>query len=587
MRSPHGRLARFVLNRRVRYAAAWLLALGCAGGRLINGYYSFHDPRPVGHPERRLDGNKGHISIDFGGSWLMGRMLARGHGRELYSRPRYWEVAQQAYPVADQAPAAAQSDAAELLQQFMGDDDPRWGDFAGAVGALAGATDPFQRAALAVQGRAEWDEKRLSDLTRPKRINAGLGGPLYPPIQAFLMLPFALGDHPQRAYFVMQWLQTFLCVLAGVGVGRLSGGRFWSPLAASLILLYPGSRGVIDLGQNSALTLCLLVWGWVLLARGRPAAAGVLWGGLAYKPVWALTFFLLLVLLRRWRMALAMGVTGAALALATVPVVGVETWLNWLKVGQRAAVIYNVDANWIPLSRDLLGVPRRFFLDFSKPREERDNLTAMVLGWALWAVVLEITLRVFTLRGRREVPFTGPLPAFLILAGWMCTYHFMYYDALISAFGVCVLLADPRPFFRARAFNREAEAADPFADPPPRRSVWLLNSFVLTVVALLLFHENVTEILKLEATAVVRPDATTRRFGDGTTELAPRLVIGSGDHYPWDTFMVMALWAWCGVAVLAGWASPPGAEGNKSNSATGTSQPPALPLPASGRGTGG
>ncbi len=482
--------ARFITDRRAHYALAWLLALTLAVARIINGQWCFHRPE-------RVDGNQGHTSIDFGGQWLMGRLLATGHGSDLFSRSRQLEVARQAYPPDREIPGTNDHDPEGLLQHFMTTDDPE------------------------------------------------VGGPLYPPIHAFVMLPFALGDHPQAAYFAMQYAQTALCFVAGLGVSWLSGGRFWWPLASALLLVYPGCRGVVDLGQNSALSLALLIWGWVVMARGRPALGGCLWGILAYKPVWAISFFLLLVLIRQWRAALAMGLTGSALAAATLPFVGLHSWRHWLAVGQEAALIYNVDSNWIPFSRDLLGIPRRFLLDFSLPRNEREQLFVLVACWALWAVAVEIALRVHALCGGRSVPFSGPLPAFLILTAWMCTYHFMYYDALLSAFGVCVLLADPRPFFMRRPLRAPPE--------PGRRSVWLVNSFVLTLVVLLVLEENTTRQMGLEVTAVAHSFTAARTNPDGTTKPGPRiLVIGGGDRYPVDTLLVIAIWGWCAVAALAG-----------------------------------
>ena len=60
---------------------------------------------------------------------------------------------------------------------------------------------------------------------------------------------------------------------------------------------------------------------------------------------------------RRWRFASAMLGMGAGLALVTLPVVGVHSWLEWLQVGRIASELYNRDQNWIFLSRDLLGLP--------------------------------------------------------------------------------------------------------------------------------------------------------------------------------------------------------------------------------------
>jgi len=528
------------------YIGAWILAFGIAVGRLINAYYCFNDSRPTTEPERRADGNGGHLSIDFGGQWLMGRMLALGHGRELYLRPRQWTTAEQAFPRKYEAPAATMHDPELLIRNFMGHDDPRWGEFAGSLAALAGSNNSVQCAAIATCSCDNWSDERLKELHEPKG-RVGVGGPLYPPIQAFFMLPFATGDHPQAAYFAMQYVQTLLCFAAGLGVCVFSRGRFWWPLASSLILLYPGSRGGIDLGQNSALSLTLLIWGWCSLSRGKPMLGGVIWGFLAYKPVWAISFLLLLLLIRQWRMAFSMALTGALLAVATLPFVGLNCWFNWLAVGQDAARLYNVDTNWIHLSRDVLGVPRRWLIDFDLARDERDHPLAQLASWALWVFVLEITLRVLFLKGQRSVPFTGPLPALLILATWMCTYHFMYYDAMISALGVFVLLADPRPFFRPRILGRVRGVETSGG----RRSYWLVNSFVLTLIALMLVNENIAEPLKIEATVVMHSITSTRQLSDETTELTPRFVIGTGDRYPLDTLMIVALWTWCWICTLA------------------------------------
>ncbi len=263
--------------------------------------------------------------------------------------------------------------------------------------------------------RPLWSASRIDELAHP-RGSPGIGGPLYPPIHALVMLPFALGDHPQAAYFVMQYVQVFFCFAAGLAVCRLSQGNFWWPVASAVILLYPGSRGVIDLGQNSALTLAILLWGWRWIAAGRPLLGGLIWGLLAYKPVWALSFLTLLLLLQQFRAAVAMACVGACLILATLPLVGTHSWFDWLSVGQQAAAIYNVDLNWIFFSRDALGLPRRLLLDFSLPREQRQNPLAFAAGWALWALILELTWRVYWLRRHERTPFTGPAPAFLILA---------------------------------------------------------------------------------------------------------------------------------------------------------------------------
>src|SRR5262249_15420117 len=156
-------------------------------------------------------------------------------------------------------------------------------------------------------------------------------------------------------------------------------------------------------------SLVFLIWGWVLIARGRPGWGGVVWGLLAYKPVWAAVFFLALVLTRRWRAAVAMLGTGAALAALTLPFVGWHSWLDWLQVGREADQEYKVDENWISCSRDLVSIPRRWLLDFSLPKDERDRnwLPPALIGWGLLLAVVGVTVHVAVQRWRRPAPTEG------------------------------------------------------------------------------------------------------------------------------------------------------------------------------------
>ena len=334
--------------------------------------------------------------------------------------------------------------------------------------------------------------------------------------------------------------------MAGFGAAALSRGRLWSPLATAAILLFPGAGGTIDLGQNSAFSLALLVWGWAAVARGRPTLGGVVWGCLAFKPVWAVSFLLALLALRRWRAALVMCFTGGLLAVATVPIVGLQVWFDWLAVGGEAARIYDIDANWVSRGRDLFGIPRRFLLDFELPYETRNTLTATVAAWAVWAGVLELTVRAW-LACRRSSATTGPYPAFVFLAAWACTYHFMYYDVLLAGFPVLVLLAEPGRLFRPHAVG--VGPASGIVGPGwvahaagVPRSLTVAWSVPLTLLVLLALVENVLAGLQVEVTA-----SAAYFSGNGAGR---RLIVGTGDTYPWDTVLLLLLAAWCGFAAV-------------------------------------
>src|SRR5947209_5525221 len=74
-----GRLGRFLCHPATRYVLTWLVAVAAAWQCTANSWDAFNkDSRP--------DGNDGHTAIDFGGQWIMGRMLVTGQGQFLYER---------------------------------------------------------------------------------------------------------------------------------------------------------------------------------------------------------------------------------------------------------------------------------------------------------------------------------------------------------------------------------------------------------------------------------------------------------------------------------------------------------------------
>lgn len=522
-------------SRSLRYIAAWAVALGLAGDRIRVARHAF-DNRPPEKPERhRPDGNDGHAQIDFGGQWVLARMVVAGFADRLYDRNAQWQVVRAAYPRSaasdwvkrESFPKAAgvplgtdddpRHDDDWMMYWFMGTDSPRWNDAGRAVALPYAAADPFAAAALEAVARERVTPELVDEVNRKC-----VGGPLYPPIQALLYAPLATIDSPQAAYFAFQWVCIGFTLFAGLGVSFLSRGRVWWPVATAAILLYPGYRSGLELGQNPVITLATLVWGWALAARGRDGCGGVVWGFLAYKPVWAAAFFLVPLLQRRWRFCGTMVLTGAALAGATLPLVGLHSWLDWLAVGKEASDLYQVNRNWIGLSRDLFGIPRRALIDFTLPQEQRTSPAATAAGWLLWGVVFAGTVAVGIARGGRRP--TGLAAAFLALGAYLCCYRFMYYDALLSFFGVALLFAEWDTFV-------------PPADTPGWRGLllrWADAAATPPVIVLVVLFvlENVLLRAGLE---VVLPGLPGHRR-----------TIGTGPRYPWDTVLVLGLWVWAG-----------------------------------------
>jgi hypothetical protein len=577
-------------NWRTYYILSWLLSLFAASVALFYAWHSFDTERVGG---KRPEENSGHATIDFGGQWLMGRMLVTGHADQLYNRNVQRLVLRDAYP--ENPESTERSDVENLMYWMMGEDiggaDQVFGSTATPLAAadswqaavlicatndhlteqefqrattIFAATDPLQAVAMQAVSNTKLTRVELAS-KRP------VGGPLYPPVNAYFYAPLGM-MLPPRAYRVQQIFNVVLVYFAGFGVSYLSRGRFWAPVAATAIMLFPGYAGSINLGQNAILTLTILIWGWAFTARGRPILGGIIWGFLAFKPVWALVFLLVPLLSGRWRMLLAMCVSGATLALLTLPVVGLHSWFDWLTIGKEAAETYDKEKNWIFLSRDILSMPRRWLLDFD-PKVGRDErllgtlwdkkpwalptkLAPTLIGYAILLVVLECTVRVAVLkRSRRPAP-DGPPAAFLCLGAWMCCFHFMYYDALLGALGLFVLATEPRRFLtplllaiiplRPRDVGhgvvRYHEVAPPEGAPPipalatNYRHVWVLNRMLPTAYAGLLIIHYVFPLL------------------DWGTFWGP----------PWDTYLLMGVWAWCGwqwlkhgEKVATSWDDPP------------------------------
>src|SRR6266852_1130423 len=161
-----GNLLRFCLRPRSRYFLAWLLAATVAGITFFFTWTMFDTPKKDDGTSRRRGGNSGHLTIDFGGQWLMGRMVAQGLGRHLYHRNYLREVVHEAYPREDEIPPQERSaaeedehDAEKMMNWLIGRDDPT-------------SACP-------------------------------VGGALYPPIHALLMSPLGL-FRPAPAYRVQQ-----------------------------------------------------------------------------------------------------------------------------------------------------------------------------------------------------------------------------------------------------------------------------------------------------------------------------------------------------------------------------------------------
>ncbi len=452
-------IGRFLIRRRTRVVLAWTAVLVAAAAYSYLAWTGYDEE---GRPERTV----GYIYIDFSGQWLMGRMLARGEGPYLYNREHLHQAIQDAYPP-----------------------NPR---------------------------RTETGDRQDADnvfswlVTSPEHPN--VGGALYPPIHALFFYPLGLLP-PLPAYRIAQAINLLLTFASGFFAWMLTRGRIWAAVAAAAVMALPGYNGALGLAQNSPLSLALAMLGWLLVARDRPWLGGVAWGFLAFKPVWAAALFLAPLLSGRWRVCVAMLLTGAVLALATLPFVGVHAWFDWLEVGRTAAGEYRSSENWIFLSRDLQGLPRRWLHFVQGNPTNGDDPLINFLGVGLWLAVPLLTAAVAVWHWRRPAGTVGTAAAFLLLGAYLSCYHFMYYDALLAGLPLCVLFAEPARFLRPV-----------YLRPPGPHGGWLWNPApaTLTTLFFLLPHVN---------------DGIDYMTNNGHPNM---------HSWPFDTFCLLGLWAWCG-----------------------------------------
>jgi hypothetical protein len=183
---------------------------------------------------------------------------------------------------------------------------------------------------------------------------------------------------------------------------------------------------------------------------------------------------------------------------------------------------------------------------------------------------------------------SGPSAAFLLLGAWMCCFHFMYYDSLLSAVGVIALLADPGKFVRPLVvrFGTQSTAnvsnawtnylrlrlprshpdlnSDDSTADSPGSGIWIANSFILYALFALIFIQATFTYLGISATfqaARFPPVNVTSRTENGTIDVIGTngqpsmrtrqlVVVTEQTGPPWDTYCLIGIWVWSGVCTL-------------------------------------
>ena len=385
---------------------------------------------------------------------------------------------------------------------------------------------------------------------RSEIYDQGIGGALYPPTASMLFSILAVFT-PATAHAVAVFAYLLMCYGSGWMISRITRQRLQWGEATLLLLFFPNNFMGLMLGQNQDLTLFILVAGWYCRHRGWPFVAGLVWGLFAYKPVFAVALLLIPLALRSTRLFLGMFLGGLLFVALTLPFTGgLQPWFRWLEVGRHAEQMYQTDRNWIWMSRDLVGLPRRkmwdtesmanvlrfnigvwqpggiwyresadgqkFFHpavwlfwsdDFDETKHQGvylDNIKEdvivspwylTVVGYVLLGGVALITVLVSWRSKLRSATMDGSEEVFVLTGSLLCVFHFMHYD--LVSFALPVLIG-----------------VSMWSRWPLRRRILFLGWYLIWLSRTYAFF-----------------------FGNAILEI------------PWETFLLLLLWAWMGRVV--------------------------------------
>ncbi len=278
--------------------------------------------------------------------------------------------------------------------------------------------------------------ERLYDFDVQRQVQDSLlGGPrrwrqryLNPPALAMALAPAtALGYTAGFRLFTLAMVLAFAgtLILGGNALPRLTGRPLTGLTAALLAAGYLPVALTMFGGQNTVLTLFLLMgvfWG---LRRRRSVAAGVFVGLLLYKPQFALLPALLLVARRDWKAVASAAAVAAAQYVAGALVSGPAWPLHLLGAIRVQA-----------------GLEIASGLDFSIAAVAQNGIG----GWPGSAVALLTAVAAVALvwwGARRTDPEDPHFPAFfavVVLANMAISPHLQYYEAGLLALPVALSL---------------------------------------------------------------------------------------------------------------------------------------------------
>jgi hypothetical protein len=175
---------------------------------------------------------------------------------------------------------------------------------------------------------------RMSDFVQQLRVyTTDPGEPLavgpvaYPPVFAWLMIPFTLVPAPV-GFGLWTVLNLFGVAHLGRRVAEVVPNVSTVQAALALLVTFPVALGLVA-GQPTALLGCAIAECYLSLRSGRDLRAGLWLSILLLKPQYGILLGPILLWKRRWSAVLGVAVGGLLLAVASLAIVGGSTLLTY------------------------------------------------------------------------------------------------------------------------------------------------------------------------------------------------------------------------------------------------------------------
>lgn len=231
---------------------------------------------------------------------------------------------------------------------------------------------------------------------------------LYPPTYLILLLP--LSQLPYLSSFMLWILITLICYLLTIYHIAPKSITFLITMA------FPATFHNFFIGQNGFLSASLLGMGLCLL-ESRPFLGGILLGFISYKPQFIILIPIALIAGRQWRALIGAASSAIGLALISVLVFGLGSWMAF----------YRTIPSAFERLRDAGNLPKMVSV-FSSTLLMGGGPT---LGWMLQGIIMTGAVAAVILVWRGGLPYLRN--SLLVVSILLFTPHVFYYDLPLLA----------------------------------------------------------------------------------------------------------------------------------------------------------